>query len=176
MLIRYTNPGESQPRFTDRSVRSVVRLFNVDEGSWSQDMAEVERLMFDLPKYSKEKTVPPLRITKNKDGQFKVTDATPAPLSLLVGPSAPPRPSGPSPQLPAQVVPQTGLSWAIHQAPRPVEAYHQVTASDKVLDTVSVPHSGQLSVTTSAVSDVRLLVLMKPPMVPLASCTAGSLL
>ena len=49
--IRYHNPSESNadcskttPRFTDRSVRSVIKLFNIDEGTWKDDMDKVARV------------------------------------------------------------------------------------------------------------------------------------
>ena len=34
--IRYQNPTENAHRITRRSVRSVIRLFNVDEHSWRE--------------------------------------------------------------------------------------------------------------------------------------------
>ena len=45
--IKYHNASEDIPRFTDRSVRSVVKLFNVDEGTWKTDMAQVQKLLND---------------------------------------------------------------------------------------------------------------------------------
>ena len=40
--IRYFNSGESTARFIDRSIRKVVRLFNVDETSWHDDIEKVQ--------------------------------------------------------------------------------------------------------------------------------------
>ena len=41
--IRYQNAGEDFPRTTDRSVRTVVRLFNVDDGGWKEDKMRVQK-------------------------------------------------------------------------------------------------------------------------------------
>ena len=41
--VRYQNSGEAHHRTTDRSVRKIVRLFNVEDGSWRQDMDSVQR-------------------------------------------------------------------------------------------------------------------------------------
>ena len=53
--IRYVNPLEvsdqgqrSVERLTDRAVRSVVRLFNIEDTTWRQDLARVEALVKDL--------------------------------------------------------------------------------------------------------------------------------
>ena len=43
VTIRYFNASEDQPRFTDRSVRAIVKLFNVEDGSWLDDMAMVQQ-------------------------------------------------------------------------------------------------------------------------------------
>jgi hypothetical protein len=51
VTVRYFNPTEpSKPQFTDRVVRSLVRLFHIDELSWAQDMDKVRRICqkFDL--------------------------------------------------------------------------------------------------------------------------------
>eukprot|EP00092_Neocalanus_flemingeri_P018101 GFUD01019591.1.p1 GENE.GFUD01019591.1~~GFUD01019591.1.p1 ORF type:complete len:2548 (-),score=673.50 GFUD01019591.1:927-8570(-) len=40
--VKYHNPTETEPRFTDRSVRKIVRLFNVEDGSWKEDMMKVQ--------------------------------------------------------------------------------------------------------------------------------------
>ena len=49
--IRYYNESESNddctkttPRFTDRSVRAIIKLFNIDEGTWKDDMKQVARI------------------------------------------------------------------------------------------------------------------------------------
>ena len=51
VTVRYFNPTEpSKPQYTDRAVRSLVRLFHIDELSWAQDMDRVRRICqkFDL--------------------------------------------------------------------------------------------------------------------------------
>ena len=45
VVIRYNNAEENLPRFTDRSVRSVVKLFNVDEETWKDDMKRVQKML-----------------------------------------------------------------------------------------------------------------------------------
>ena len=41
--IKYYNPGEKNPRLTDRSVRRLVKLWSIDESSLAEDLAEVDR-------------------------------------------------------------------------------------------------------------------------------------
>ena len=36
------------PKLTDRAARSLFKLFNIDDQSWMEEMAEVEKLVFDL--------------------------------------------------------------------------------------------------------------------------------
>ena len=36
--IKYFNASENFPRFTDQIIRSVIKLFNISEGTWSDDM------------------------------------------------------------------------------------------------------------------------------------------
>ena len=38
VLVKYHNASENTSRTTDRSVRRVVKLFNVEEGTWKDDM------------------------------------------------------------------------------------------------------------------------------------------
>ena len=42
--VKYFNSGEDLPHLTDRSDRSLVKLFSVDEGGWMQDMEQVRKL------------------------------------------------------------------------------------------------------------------------------------
>ena len=71
--LRYFNHTENQPRFTDRAVRSLVRLFNIEDTYFVSDMAEVEAMMFDLQKSREEvKKVEPTKLIKNKDGIYEV--------------------------------------------------------------------------------------------------------
>ena len=45
--IRYTTSSESVPRLTTRAVRSVVRLFNIDELDWRDEMNTVRKIVED---------------------------------------------------------------------------------------------------------------------------------
>ena len=59
--VRYHNGGpgpeltqnEMDPKFTDRAVRALVRLFNVEDNYYVEDMAEVERIIGDLENKAK---------------------------------------------------------------------------------------------------------------------------
>ena len=43
--VKYFNSTENTPRYTTRSVRTLVRLFNVEDSHWREDMAEVQKLL-----------------------------------------------------------------------------------------------------------------------------------
>ena len=43
VVVKYQNPGEAGPRITDRSIRKLVKLFNVDEHQVQEDLAELQR-------------------------------------------------------------------------------------------------------------------------------------
>ena len=46
--VQYQNSGESHPRSTDRAARSLIKLFNVDDVSWQQEMDLVEKLIDEV--------------------------------------------------------------------------------------------------------------------------------
>ena len=46
--IQYQNFSENFSRETDRAARSLIKLFNIDDENWQQDMDEVEKLLIDL--------------------------------------------------------------------------------------------------------------------------------
>ena len=50
VCVKYINHTEDKPRYTDRAVRNLVRLFNVEDSYFMRDMAEVERMMTKLQK------------------------------------------------------------------------------------------------------------------------------
>ena len=50
VCVKYFNHKESKPRFTDRAVRSLVKLFSIDDSYFMHDMAKVEKLMAELEK------------------------------------------------------------------------------------------------------------------------------
>jgi hypothetical protein len=69
--IRYYNHTENKPRYTDRAVRSLVRLFNVEDNYFVSDMAAVEAMIFDLDNKQK---VTPTKMVKDTDGNYRVVD------------------------------------------------------------------------------------------------------
>ena len=60
--VRYYNHSEKNPRRTQRAVRSLVRLFNVEDNYFVNDMAAVEAMIFDL---ENEKKVSPKKLAKD---------------------------------------------------------------------------------------------------------------
>ena len=72
--VRYFNHSEKEPRLSDRAVRSLVRLFNIEDNYFISDMAEVEAMMFDLQKVTEEEVqkVEPTKLIKNEDGTYRV--------------------------------------------------------------------------------------------------------
>ena len=50
VCVKYFNHKENKPRFTDRAVRSLVKLFSIDDSYFMHDMAKVEKLMEVLGK------------------------------------------------------------------------------------------------------------------------------
>ena len=73
--VQYQNFGESFPRFTDRSVRSLIKLFHIDDQNWQDDMAEVEKLVNELQKDKDDGTAKSYNITHcGGDGlRFRLT-------------------------------------------------------------------------------------------------------
>ena len=43
VVVKYQNSGEQHPQFTDRHVRKLIKLFNVDEHQVQEDLAELQR-------------------------------------------------------------------------------------------------------------------------------------
>jgi len=70
--VRFYNHGEKMPRFTDRAVRSLVRLFNIEDNYWVNDMAKCEELVKEFQRKQKDDKVDPITLVKTDDGQFKV--------------------------------------------------------------------------------------------------------
>ena len=67
--IRYHNHGENVPRFTDRAVRSLVRLFSLEDSYFAEDMAEVEKRIAQFAH------VPPIKIVRTESGNYQVDAA-----------------------------------------------------------------------------------------------------
>ena len=72
--IRYFNAGENVPRYSPRCVRSICRLFNIEDSYWVKDMAKSEELVKELQRKERKDKVKPIKIVKTTDGDFKVDD------------------------------------------------------------------------------------------------------
>ena len=46
--VQYQNSSEDNPRYTDRAARSLVKLFNIDDVNWQQEMDLVEKLIEEV--------------------------------------------------------------------------------------------------------------------------------
>ena len=68
VTVRYHNAGESFPRFTERSVRSLVRLFNVEDTYFVHDLEMTEKMIETLEENDEDndKVPPPLRLVTCK--------------------------------------------------------------------------------------------------------------
>ena len=76
VCVKYFNHNENKPRFTDRAVRSLVRLFNVEDSYFMEDMAKVERLMAKLQKDDMvPRKVEPVKLIRDKEGSYKIKGA-----------------------------------------------------------------------------------------------------
>ena len=76
-LVRYHNSGETNARLSDRAVRSLVRIFNVEDNYFIRDMAEVEEMIKMLNEKAADdsdetpvlnKKVKPTKLVKVADG------------------------------------------------------------------------------------------------------------
>ena len=67
VIIRYQNKGENVPRFTDRSVRKIVKLFSVDEHHIQEDLAALQKHIDSLKE--KEPIHDPIRNTDRSNTQ-----------------------------------------------------------------------------------------------------------
>ena len=43
IIIKYFNPDESEPKFSDRAVRSVIKIFSIDEFCLAEDLAILQK-------------------------------------------------------------------------------------------------------------------------------------
>ena len=46
--VQYQNISENIPRYSDRAARSLIKLFNIDDASWQEDMDLVEKLIKEM--------------------------------------------------------------------------------------------------------------------------------
>ena len=74
--VRYHNHGEAVARYTERSVRSLVRLFHVEDDYFVKDMKLVEDMMKELEKESdvNDQRVEPMRLHRDHDGSYRIID------------------------------------------------------------------------------------------------------
>ena len=76
VAIRYHNAGESGSRTTDRCVRCLVRLFNVEDDYWVRDMEKVAEMIKEArgieTEDSGEPVVEPLRVIRSKSGNYSL--------------------------------------------------------------------------------------------------------
>ena len=75
VCVKYFNHNENKPRFTDRAVRSLVKLFSIDDSYYMHDMAKVEKLMTELKSKEVQKKVEPKKLQRNKDGAYRAKGA-----------------------------------------------------------------------------------------------------
>ena len=54
--VQYQNSNEEKSRYTDRAARSFIKLFNIDDVSWQEDMDLVEKLIEET-KVNKDNTM-----------------------------------------------------------------------------------------------------------------------
>ena len=76
--IRYHNGNERDcpPRFTDRAVRSIVRLFNIEDNYFVDDMKEVENMINNLNKNAVDSgRVEPIKLVRGVDGNYSFAEA-----------------------------------------------------------------------------------------------------
>ena len=75
--IKYFNYKEKDARFTTRALRSIVKLFHIDEVGFQDEMGELERFLHDLRHENKqqEDKVPPIRLSRTKDDQYKIVNS-----------------------------------------------------------------------------------------------------
>ena len=53
-IVQFQNASEKEPRFTDRAARSLVKLFNIQDTTWVDDMNTVENMVDALKKENEE--------------------------------------------------------------------------------------------------------------------------
>ena len=79
VCVKYINHTEDKPRYTDRAVRSLVRLLNVEDSYFMRDMTEVERMMTKLMENRTEDVtkIKPTKLVRKKDGSYMIKQAVP---------------------------------------------------------------------------------------------------
>ena len=64
--VQYQNASESEPRFTERAVRSLSKLFHIDDTTWKDDMEEAEKLVKQLQAQEEGDKEPTKRLKMEK--------------------------------------------------------------------------------------------------------------
>ena len=72
VCVKYFNHNENKPRFTDRAVRSLVRLFNIEDTYYMNDMAKVDKLITELRKDEVPRKVETSTLQRNSDDTYKI--------------------------------------------------------------------------------------------------------
>ena len=73
VTVRYCNITEGVARYTERSVRSLVRLFHVEDDYFTRDLDLAEKLLTSLNEQD-DRRVQPLRLHRDNDGNYSVCD------------------------------------------------------------------------------------------------------
>ena len=71
--VKYHNHGDTAPKYTDRAVRTIVRLFNLDDNYFIEDLAKVEELINAIQR--KDVAMPrvdPVRLVRSSSGVYEV--------------------------------------------------------------------------------------------------------
>ena len=74
-MIKYYNAMEDQPQFTDRSVRTIVKLWSVDEACLMDDLGELQR-RYDNREAGHEHLEAEVNDDQGEDEQGDVADVT----------------------------------------------------------------------------------------------------
>ena len=72
--VRYSNAGDTASHITDRAVRSIVRLFSLEDTYFIDDMNEVEKLITSVRDNTSEKSVQPIRVALQDSGFYAVVN------------------------------------------------------------------------------------------------------
>ena len=68
VVVQFQNANENEPRFTDRAARSLVKLFNIQDTTWVDDMNTVEKVVNALKKNDEAESVHVSRVDLDVTG------------------------------------------------------------------------------------------------------------
>ena len=71
VVVKYQNHGEDNPQFTDRHVRKLVKLFNIDEHQVQEDLAELQKRINSMQQQPGEEKDD---IASNEEGEAEDED------------------------------------------------------------------------------------------------------